>query len=200
MTFWDLCAPFYDLAEAANGRAYKKMLRVVRALVPSGSRVLECAAGTGAISLACADRAEEILCTDVSERMLDVARRKAAKQGAANIRFGSCDLYAIDQPDKSWDVVIAAQVLHLLNHPEWAAAELKRVAVKRIILPITLLENVGPLARVKVGLWRTLGFAPLKSFDKAGYRRFLAEIGLPVTRFGVIAGEMPMAVAVIELA
>jgi hypothetical protein len=41
MTFWDLCAPFYDYAEKRNGRAYGKMLIVVRELVPQGTTVLE---------------------------------------------------------------------------------------------------------------------------------------------------------------
>jgi hypothetical protein len=39
MTFWDLCAPFYDKAEQAN-TAYNGMLRMVRDLTPKGAKVL----------------------------------------------------------------------------------------------------------------------------------------------------------------
>ena len=35
-TFWDFCAPFYDLAEKVNGRAYGEMLKTVNGLVPQG--------------------------------------------------------------------------------------------------------------------------------------------------------------------
>ena len=83
-TFWDFCAPFYDIAEKTNGRAYGEMLVVVRELVPQGAVVLEAAAGTGSISLAVADRASLVLCTDVSEKMLSVARRKTARHGVQN--------------------------------------------------------------------------------------------------------------------
>lgn len=41
MTFWDFCAPFYDMAERTNGRAYGEMLKTVRELVPRGASVLE---------------------------------------------------------------------------------------------------------------------------------------------------------------
>jgi hypothetical protein len=34
MTFWDFCAPFYDIAESTNGRAYDAMLASVHDLVP----------------------------------------------------------------------------------------------------------------------------------------------------------------------
>ena len=35
-TFWDFGAPFYDLAEKTNGRAYNGMLKTVREFVPFG--------------------------------------------------------------------------------------------------------------------------------------------------------------------
>ena len=59
-TFWDFCAPFYDVAEGTKGRAYGEMPSVVRGLVPQGAVVLEAAAGTGAISLVVADRASSV--------------------------------------------------------------------------------------------------------------------------------------------
>jgi methylase of polypeptide subunit release factors len=62
MTFWDFCAPFYDRAEHTN-TAYNKMLSLMH-----GASVFEAAAGTGSISLAVADKAKDVLCTDTSEK------------------------------------------------------------------------------------------------------------------------------------
>lgn len=86
MTFWDFCASFYDRAEKAN-TAYSVMLKLMRDLTPQGASVFEAAAGTGAISLAVADKAGSEHCTDLSERMLSVARKKAVKGHAQNITF-----------------------------------------------------------------------------------------------------------------
>jgi ubiquinone/menaquinone biosynthesis C-methylase UbiE len=86
MTFWDFSAPFYDRAEHSN-TAYSKMLKLICDLTPEGATVFETAAGTGSISLALADKAGSVLCTDLSERMLAVARKKAAKRAKAVFNY-----------------------------------------------------------------------------------------------------------------
>ncbi|MDR0509041.1 MAG: methyltransferase domain-containing protein, partial [Candidatus Methanoplasma sp.] len=88
MTFWDFSAPFYDRVEKTN-TAYEGMLRSIRELTPPEASVFEAAAGTGAISVFIADKAGNVLCTDTSDRMLKVARKKAAKHGAENIVFST---------------------------------------------------------------------------------------------------------------
>ena len=52
MNFWDKIAGVYDIAEAFNGKVYNKLTHAVAKLTPEGSRVLDCAAGTGNLSLA----------------------------------------------------------------------------------------------------------------------------------------------------
>ncbi len=198
MNFWDFCAPIYDVAEKTNGKAYRGMLKAVSDLVPQGATVLECAAGTGSISIACSNKASKILCTDMSMNMLDVAKRKARKKNITNITFSECDIYNLNYADKTFDVVIAAQVLHLLDNPEKAAEELKRVASKIVIVPICLLNNLNRFARMKVSIWKLLGFAPKQSFSAESYKNFLEGIGLAPSSFEVIDGQMPMAIGVIK--
>jgi ubiquinone/menaquinone biosynthesis C-methylase UbiE len=196
MTFWDFSAPFYDIAEATNGKAYGGMLKLIHRLVPEGARVLELAAGTGAISLAVADNAADVVCTDISERMLSIAKRKAARRGIANVIFQPCDIFKTSFADNEFDVVIASQVLHLLDEPERAAAELKRISRSMVIAPVCLLKNINAVARVKVGFWRLLGFAPKNEFDAESYREFLTRIGLTPVYYEIADGAMPLAVAV----
>ncbi|MDR1265116.1 MAG: class I SAM-dependent methyltransferase [Propionibacteriaceae bacterium] len=142
MTFWDLCALFYDRAEQTNQTAYEVMLHLVRELIPPGSSVFEAAAEKGAISLAAADKAASVACTDLSKRMLRVARRKADRQHLTNITFGIRSIFDIGGPDGAYDVVIAAQVLHLIDTPEKAAAELRRICRGVVIAPVCLLKDL----------------------------------------------------------
>ena len=196
MTFWDFCAPFYDKAEKTN-TAYSKMLRLMHDLTQQGANVLELAAGTGAISLAVADKAKNVHCTDLSERMLSVAGKKAAKHGISNITFSNKSIFDTGEPDGSYNVVIAAQVLHLIDEPEKAAEELKRISGDTVITAVTLLKGLrGFFARPSVGVWRLLGFVPKREFDADSFRGFLCEIGLPPCRYEIVEGNMPMAVAV----
>jgi ubiquinone/menaquinone biosynthesis C-methylase UbiE len=197
MTFWDFCAPFYDFAERRNAKAREGLLREICRMIPEDATVLELAAGTGFIGLAVAEKAKSVLCTDVSKRMMKIADKKAHKRGLQNIWFGWRDIYACGEPDNAYDVVIAAQVLHLIDEPERAAAELKRIANGTVIVTVTLPKGLrGFFVRPSVGLWKLLGFAPKQEFDADSFREFLHEIGLPPTEFIVAPGTMPMAVAV----
>jgi ubiquinone/menaquinone biosynthesis C-methylase UbiE len=196
MDFWDFCAPLYDFFQRFNGKSYIKMLETVRGIIPQNAAVLEVAAGTGAISLKITDKAETVLCTDLSERMLSVARRKARKRGASNIRFNQLDIFNIKEADNAFDVVIAGLVLHLIDEPEKAAEELRRVAKDMVILPMIFTADLCGAAKLKTNLYRLFGFSPKIEFNLKSYIEFLPKIGFENCEIIAIDGEMPMAVAV----
>ena len=195
-TFWDFCAPFYDIAEKTNGRVYGEMLKAVHGLVPRGAAVLEAAAGTGSISLAAAEKASRVLCTDLSEKMLKVAGRKVVKRRAQNITIKARSIYELGEPDNSFDVVIAGQVLHLIDEPEKAAAELRRIAKSTVILPISLTKNLRGMAKFSLDVYRFFGFTPKLEFSADEYKAFLQSIGFKNCEHIQIAGKIPMDVAV----
>ena len=195
-TFWDFCAPFYDLAEKTNGRVYREMLKTVNGLILDGMTVLETAAGTGSISIAVSDRASRITCTDVSEKMLQVARKKINRHGIKNITVETQSILKLEKPDNSFDAVIAAQVLHLLDEPEKAAAELRRVARTMVILPISLTKNLRGMGKTGIGIYRLMGFSPKKEFTYDEYQTFIPSIGFDNCGFIHLPGKIPMAVAV----
>lgn len=142
-TFWDRFAFAYDIAESLNKKVYQSMLSQTAALIPQQAKVLECAAGTGAISLAVAPKAESVLCTDLSIPMLDKARKKAKKKRLNNIMFAERDILNLSDRDESFDVVIAANVIHLLDNPNDAITQLWRVTKQNglLIIPTFLTDE-----------------------------------------------------------
>jgi ubiquinone/menaquinone biosynthesis C-methylase UbiE len=194
MTFWDFCAPFYDIAESVNGRAYAEMLKTVRELVPQGASVLEAAAGTGSISVAIADKAARVLCTDISDNMLKAARRKAAK--LTNITVDKRSIYDLAEPDNAVDIVVAGQVLHLIDEPQKASAEFRRVAKRAVILPMSFTKDLRGTAKLGVNIYRLFGFAPKREFDADEYAAFSPTIGFDDCEFIQISGKIPMTVAI----
>jgi ubiquinone/menaquinone biosynthesis C-methylase UbiE len=195
-TFWDFCAPVYDLVQTINGKTFAGVVQAVREFTPADANVLECAAGTGVISIALANKAKQILCTDMSEKMLNIAKRKAKRRGIGNVVFDKCSIYDIGEADNSFDVVIASQVLHLLDYPEKAAAELMRVSRKTVIMPVCLLKGLRGFSNLSVKIWRLFGFNPKNEFDADSYAKFLKDIGFDDFKMIIIQGRMPMAVAV----
>lgn len=199
MTFWDEVAGVYDLAEGTNRRANAEALRQVKELVPQWSSVLECAAGTGEFSLAAAERAGAVTCTDLSQAMLDRAAAKAKKRGITNIHFTVRNLIDLPEGDGMYDVVIAANILHLLARPDKGLSELWRVTAPggKLILPTFLQGEASLMGRLLIGIWKHRGFQPQRKFTLTTYRRFLQNQGLPVqvTR---VPGRIPVGLAVCE--
>ena len=199
-SFWDRVAGLYDLAEWTNRKAYSAAAARAAELVPTGARVLDCAAGTGAFSLAAAERAGSVLCTDQSEAMLDQARKKAAKRGLTNIGFAQRDITALPDPDGAFDAVIAANVLHLLPRPEIAVRELCRVTAPggRLILPTFLQGKVGAAYGTLIKIYQGVGFHYEYAFTPETYREFLERLELGPVTVEVIDGRVPEGIGVLE--
>lgn len=199
MTFWDEIAGVYDLAVGFNRKANAETLRQVRELVPQWSSVLECAAGTGEFSLAAAERAGSVTCTDLSQAMLDRAEKKARRRGVTNISFAVRNLIDLPEGDGMYDVVIAANVLHLLERPERALRELWRVTAPggRLILPTYLQGEPTPYGRLSIALYRRMGFRYQRRFTMTSYRNFLRDKGLPA-QVKRVPGRIPVGLAVCE--
>ena len=199
-TFWDRVAWLYDLVERSNRAVNAAAAARVAGLVPKGARVLDCAAGTGEFSLAAAERAETVLCTDLSLPMLDRARKKAKKRGLTNISFAQRDITALPDRDGSFDAVIAANVLHLLPQPERAVRELWRVAAPRgrLILPTYLQGRVGTAYGTMIKIYQGVGFHYEHAFTSETYRMLLEGLNLAPVLVEVIPGHVPEGIAVLE--
>lgn len=196
MVFWDKIAGVYDIAQAVNGKVKTEMARLTAELIPDGARALDTAAGTGVLTVAAAERAAEVVCTDLSLPMLDKARAKAQKLGLSNIRFEARNIFALEDEDESYDVTMAGNVLHLLAAPEAAVKEFCRVTKKGglIILPTYMLGRRNSF----VELYKKFGFEPSVNYSPQRYRRMLEECGCGPVKARLIKGIIPCCFAVIK--
>ena len=199
-TFWDRVAWLYDLVERSNRAVNSAAANRVAELIPYGARVLDCAAGTGEFSLAAAKRAGTVLCTDQSPAMLKRAGNKANRRGVTNIRFAQRDVTSLTDRDGSYDVVIAANVLHLLPEPEMAVRELWRVTAPggRLILPTYLQGRVGAAYGTMIKIYQGVGFHYEHAFTPETYRMLLEGLELVPVTVEVIPGRVPEGIAVLE--
>ncbi|MGN0587528.1 MAG: class I SAM-dependent methyltransferase [Oscillospiraceae bacterium] len=200
-SFWDKFARLYGIAESVNYKVYAKMLGYTVSLVPEGADVLDCAAGTGALSIAAAKNARHVLCTDMSEKMLDVAREKCTARDICNVSFGERDIFALPDNDGSYDIVIAANVLHLVDEPEAAVRELYRVVKPggKLLLPCFTTRSPDGDTIPIVKLYKKFGFSPKTDFTAETYAEMLKNSGVcGRIRIKKIDGFIPCAYAVIN--
>jgi SAM-dependent methyltransferase len=95
--------------------------------VQPGQRVLDVAAGTGSSAIPATRRGAEVIATDLTPELLDVASAAAAAEGL-DLTFRTADAEALPFADGDFDVVFSAIGVMFAPHHQQAADELVRVA------------------------------------------------------------------------
>jgi ubiquinone/menaquinone biosynthesis C-methylase UbiE len=83
--------------------------------------VFEFGCGTGSTALHHASFVQKIVATDFSSNMIEIARRKTLEANITNVEFQCSTLEDFKAADASFDVVMANNILHLLEDPEQAS-------------------------------------------------------------------------------
>jgi phosphatidylethanolamine/phosphatidyl-N-methylethanolamine N-methyltransferase len=118
-------APVYDIV---FGPVFRQGRRAaVRAAEAIGGRILEVGVGTG-LSLSDYGKGTRIVGIDISEPMLDKARKRVEALGLENVEaIEVMDAEHLTVPDASFDVVVAQYVVTAIPNPEKALDEFVRV-------------------------------------------------------------------------
>ena len=118
-------APVYDIV---FGPVFSRGRRAaVAAAERVGGRILEVGVGTG-LSLDQYSRANRIVGVDISQPMLDKARKRVARLRLHNVEsIAVMDAEHLTFADASFDVVVAQYVVTAVPHPERALDEFARV-------------------------------------------------------------------------
>ena len=199
--FWDNVAGVYDIFENIINKKTNKGLCVrVEEEISEKDEVLECACGTGLLSGVIAKRCKSLVATDFSVKMLKKASKKHSTY--TNIEFREGNILQIEYPNEKFDVVVAANVIHLLDEPYKALAELDRVCRKggKIILPTYMNKNDKGKTSGFVNAIGKAGADFKRQFTFDTYKRFIKDAGYENVKYTLIEGKIPCAVAVITLA
>src|SRR6201994_2246543 len=121
---YDRWAPVYDLV--FGGVFSKGRSAAIQATNRLGGRVLEVGVGTG-ISLPLYAPHLRIFGTDISEAMLNKARRRAVELDLGNVEgLAVMDAEKLEFPENSFDVVMAQYVVNAVPNTEAALDEFVR--------------------------------------------------------------------------
>lgn len=162
--FWDKIAERYSRRPIADEAAYRKKLQVTREYLRPDMQVLEFGCGTGSTAIEHAPYVNHIQAIDISSKMIDIARTKAAAKSVANITFEQATIDEFSVPDQSLDAVLGLSILHLLDNREDVIARVYRM-LKRdgvfVTSTICLGDTMMRLFALVVPLGRFFGLMPL---------------------------------------
>ncbi|MEO1247625.1 MAG: class I SAM-dependent methyltransferase [Pseudomonadota bacterium] len=181
--FWDRHAPGYAKRPVADQDAYETKLEVTRKYLKPNSRVLEVGCGTGTTAIAHAPYAGEIIATDLSAGMLEIARQKATAAAVSNVEFRQSTVEQLDEATGSFDMVMAHSVLHLLEDKDAALRLLHKLLKPGGVLvssTMCLGDGYGWLKWV-ASIGRSVGLLPLiRVFTPDELRKSMIQAGFVI--------------------
>ena len=180
-TFWDKAAARYAKSPIRDEASYQKKLAITREYFQPDWSVLEFGCGTGGTAILHAPYVRDILATDISKNMLEIAQAKAADAGIGNIRFKQGTLDSLPLAPGSFDAVLGLNILHLLEDPDAAIGRVSSLLKPGgIFVANTVLAADMKLHwRLLIPLMQALGFAPpVSRFDRDELLAMLMRAGL----------------------
>ena len=191
--FWNRNAKRYDRFMRKDRAAYEKLYELIRAVVKART-VLELGAGTGLIAKNIVRAASHIEVTDASEEMIAEAKRN---NRSAKLHFSVRDMFCLPYADKSFDVVIVSNALHIVPQPEKALAEIRRVLKDDgvLIAPTFTHGNSTLQGRIKLFFMKLAGFPLNSRWSSADYLAFLRQNGWTVRKSTMLKGSFPLTYA-----
>ena len=191
--FWDKNAGRYDRFMRKDGAAYEEMYALIRPVVKAKT-VLELTTGTGLIAKNIVNAAAHIEATDASAEIILEAKRD---NRSAKLHFSVRDMFRLPYADKSFDVVIVSNALHIIPQPEKALAEIRRVLKNDgvLIAPTFTHGNSTLRGRLKLFFMKLVGFPLNSRWSSADYLAFLRQNGWTVRKSAVLKASFSLTYA-----
>jgi ubiquinone/menaquinone biosynthesis C-methylase UbiE len=143
-------AEIYDLKRFSHqaGRFYAELSnQVLFDLLETkeGERILDLATGTGRVSVGLAEKGISIFGADLTWKMIERAKKKAAEKGLTNVSFHLADGLQLPYKDNTFDKVVSIRFFHILPF-EMQKAILQEV--RRVLKPggVSVIEFNSPFA------------------------------------------------------
>lgn len=165
--FWDKAANRYAKSPIKDVPAYEKTMERTRHYLSEDHNVLELGCGTGSTALLLSDSVNHITASDISSAMIDIGRKKAEDQKAGNIEFVRSGLFDDALNGRTYDVVLAYNLLHLVEN---LPAAIRRIS--GLLNPNGLFISKTPCLAEKTSLLRVLVYA-MRLVGQAPYVDFL---------------------------
>lgn len=182
--FWDRIAVKYAADPIADVAGYETTLQRVQGLLSAEQDVLEIGCGTGTTALRLAPFTRRLRATDVSARMIDIAREKLAAQPVPQLSFEVADADAAVAGPGEYDAVLAFNLLHLVTDLD-RALELAAQALRPgglLISKTPCIAEMNALIRyLALPVMRAVGKAPgVLCFDADTLQSAIARHGMDI--------------------
>lgn len=125
--FWDNLAKKGAKQFERDTESYQKMFDIVEKYLTSDAQVLDFACGNGKIGLPISSKVAHVTGIDISSGMISLAEQAVTEQGLTNLSFVHGTLEQANFATESFDLVVASNILHLLDDPQSTVAQIHQL-------------------------------------------------------------------------
>ena len=187
--FWDKFANIYDsFINKIFAATYKAILENLDSDLNSTNNVLDIGTGTGIIPFSICSIVSYVIAIDISPEMIQIAKQKQQSSNIKNIDFQVQDSYKLNFPDKSFDIVIASNLLHLLFEPDKPINEVKRVLKDNgTFISPTICAGENTRSRIIAAITGALsGFRVVNKWSISEFKTMLTNSGLSINKIVIV--------------
>lgn len=195
--FWNKNASTYDRKTRTLCKSYQVVIDRICREIDQGNKVLEVATGTGTIALKMAERAGFVEAIDFAPAMIKVAKEKAFRLGMTNVAFSLGNAYHLEFPDLTFDVVVMSNALHVMQQPDTALVEARRVLKKDgLLVAPTYCHGQNVRSRFLSRVMALTGFMAYHRFTLETYLDLIAANGFIIDKSVLLPDLIPAAYVV----
>ncbi|GAK58586.1 methyltransferase type 11 [Candidatus Vecturithrix granuli] len=191
--YWDKIADQYDRHVQRSATMYEHMLQLITQELTPEMIMLDIGTGTGEIPLRICQDVRRIEAIDSSEAMIRQAQAKVTKQQVTNVMFHVHDSSSLPYEDHLFDLVLIANVLHILPDPRRVLTEAYRVLKDegKLLAP-TYVHGESFTTRLISWVLKHRGHPIYTRFDSTTLKRFIEEAHFTVSHQMVLKNIMPV--------
>jgi ubiquinone/menaquinone biosynthesis C-methylase UbiE len=192
--FWNSKAKGYDkVVNKFFPKIYEAIFENLVRDTYHSEHLLEAGTGTGILAIKLSSHVTKITAVDIAPEMIKVAKEKTVREQKNNIDFKVGDICNLEFNDKSFDIVVASNVLHLLFNPELALQNMRRVLKDngRIIVP-TFCHGANLRSHILSRLLSLLGQKTRSRWSRESFTEFVENNGFQATKNIYINDKIPL--------
>jgi 2-polyprenyl-3-methyl-5-hydroxy-6-metoxy-1,4-benzoquinol methylase len=161
--FWDGASKNYDKTEERFEYIHSKSRENTKKFLKGSDTVLDYGCGTGTATCQFSCQVKEVHAIDISSKMIEIAREKAAVAKVENVIFEQTDIFGSEFAKESYDVILAFNMLHTVTSPQDVV-----LRINELLKPEGLFISVTPCLRQKMSFLVNLQIQLVRVLCKLG--------------------------------
>lgn len=143
--FWDSASKNYDKTEQRFEFIHHKSRENTKKHLKKDNVVLDYGCGTGTTACAIANDVKEIYAIDISTKMIEISKGKAAEKNIENVIFAEGDIFDKKLKKESFDRILAFNMFHTIPKLDNAVQR-----INELLKPDGLFISITPCLRDKM--------------------------------------------------